>query len=749
MAEGYITSFFQLFEADKGPHQIDEIQVPLIQRDYAQGRSDANASMIRGSFLEALHEAVVGDQSISLDFVYGDVVEGRLEPLDGQQRLTTLFLLHWYIASRAGKLATDARWKQFRYATRPSAERFCALLGEHAYPGSDGLAQWLRNQSWYLHTWNYDPTVQSMLTMLDAIHCRFGSVDFELAWDRMTSSTKPAVSFNLLPLDASQGSALYIKMNSRGKPLTSFENFKAHMEQVVAALDDAPLLGGKMDTTWPDIFWPYRDSNTLVDDQMLRYLEFLFEVTFWRENEQAKENTFRQVQQLFNTTDPKAPERLAWLIAATDIWAEEPISNAYSISAYFGEYLESDASGTPGRLPIYRADLDLLEQCCKTYSRSGNPRKFGWPETLLLYAFIIHRMGKTTDFRRRLRILRNLIEASANELRLDLMPGLIRDVETLVSTADIRQALHLTTFNAAQRAHELKKVEVLENEPSITGAMWRLEDHHLLRGSLFAFNLDTDATTFNARAAMFNQCFDQRDLWPDLACGLLAIGNYSRLKGARFYFGSGQETSWREVFTGGDHHQAKETRRILALLLDKLAQSPADCKAELQSVTAGYLATPPGAGGYDWRLYMVRYPTMRDGRSGIYVSVDRQLGYCLCMLDRTQLNSYYRDAVISAIVMQAAVAPDRVEQMFFGGAHNARRMKLKRSGMTVECVPEGFKIIPPVDAAQLGDYLSIAANFGIVSDSLNIAKMPDGITDAVDRIDLGGKFLADLVTTGL
>ncbi|MGP4802151.1 DUF262 domain-containing protein [Agrobacterium cavarae] len=749
MSEGYVTSFVKLFNTEVGPYRIDRIQVPLIQRDYAQGRSDATASAIRDSFLDALHKAAVGEQGISLDFVYGEIVEGRLEPLDGQQRLTTLFLLHWYIASRADELFPDAPWKQFRYATRLSAERFCELLVEHAYPGKACVSKWLRNQSWYLHTWNYDPTVQSMLTMLDAIHRRFDGVDFAQAWSRLTSDTQPAISFHLLPLEASQGSALYIKMNSRGKPLTAYENFKAHMEQVVAGLPQAADLATRMDTAWPDIFWPYRTADTLVDDRMLGYLEFLMEVLFWRDGGRAIESAFRQVEQLFDPTHAGSSERLAWLIKATDIWASAPGSDAEPICAYFARYLESATSSMPGKLPIYRADLDLFGQCCKTYSRSGNPRQFGWPETLLLYAFIVHRMEDTADFERRLRILRNLIEASTNELRLDLMPGLIKDIDTLMATPDVRKALVLTTFNAGQRVHELKKIDILQREPAKTEAMWRLEDHHLLRGSLVAFDLDSDLATFNARQAMFKQCFDSRELWPDLATGLLAIGNYSRLKGSRFYFGSGLETSWREVLTGRNHIEASETRRVLANLLDKLSQSSTDPKATIVNIVDSFLTTGPGIAGHDWRRYMVRYAMMRAGKSGIYVSADQALGYCLCMLDKTQLNSYYRDPLLSAVVKEAGAPEDRIREWFSGGANNPRRLELRQSGMTIECLPNGFKVDPPADTAQRNAYLPVAGTHGLINDNLSIAKMPDGITDAVDRIDLGGRFLADLVAAGL
>ena len=749
MTDGYVTSFVRLFE---GPNQVNSIRVPLIQRDYAQGRSDANAGAVRDNFLGALHKSIREDQPIKLDFVYGEIVDddqfgSRFEPLDGQQRLTTLFLLHWYIASRAGQLAPDARWTKFQYATRLSSERFCQLLAANAYPGEAGVSDWLKDQSWYLHTWNYDPTVQSMLKMLDAIHERFAGEDFAQVWARLTSQAKPAITFHVLPMKASQGNTLYIKMNSRGKPLTSFENFKAHIEKVVDGLPDTEL-ASKMDVDWPDIFWDPTAVDKLVDDQMLRYLEFLMEVLFWRDGKQAAGNTFEQVEKLFNPTATHASDRLAWLIKATDIWTTLETSQANSVADYFARYLQNESSGTPDTLPIYRSNVDLFGQCAATYCCLSGSRKFGWPETLLLYAFIVHRISDTPDFPRRLRILRNLIEASENELRLERMPGLISDVEKLVSTYELREAVVLTTFNTAQRAHELKKIDVLDSEPELTQAIFQLEDHHLLRGNLFAFDFDCNSATFVARQVMFDRCFNDKALWSVLAAALLAIGNYSRLKGRRFYFGSGQETSWREVFTGGGYREVKETRRILADLLDRLTHSSSEPKIEIDNIVAGYLAADPAA-GYDWREYMVRYPIMRSGKSGIYVSSDGQLGYCLCMLDKTVLRSYYLDAVLTAVAARAGAPADRLEKWFFGSAQNRRPMQLKKSGMTIECVPEGFRIEPPSDAAQLDAYLQAAARHGATHDSLIIAKRPDGITDAADRIALGGKFLAELIATGL
>src|SRR5690606_23950519 len=94
--------------------KVEHVEVPLIQRDYAQGRDSVKE--VRGDFLGALYHAASQpreslESPLVLDFVYGSVEKEphcRFLPLDGQQRLTTLFLLHWYTAWNDGCL-TDFR----------------------------------------------------------------------------------------------------------------------------------------------------------------------------------------------------------------------------------------------------------------------------------------------------------------------------------------------------------------------------------------------------------------------------------------------------------------------------------------------------------------------------------------------------------------------------------------------------------------------------------------------------------------
>lgn len=114
--------FLQLLSNDKVIAEnetwqpLSKIEIPIIQRDYAQGREGKEE--LRKNFLTALRE-VVNDKSLELDFVYGSVKNKILQPLDGQQRLTTLFLLHWFVAVKENKLDDELKklLTKFTYET--------------------------------------------------------------------------------------------------------------------------------------------------------------------------------------------------------------------------------------------------------------------------------------------------------------------------------------------------------------------------------------------------------------------------------------------------------------------------------------------------------------------------------------------------------------------------------------------------------------------------------------------------------
>lgn len=95
-----------------------------------------------------------------------------------------------------------------------------------------GIKNYVENQWWFTSRWSTDPTISSMMVMLDDIdrHYRDWSQEQMLeVWDKLTN--KNQIQFwNLRLEDLETSDDLYIKMNSRGKPLTNFEHFKAEME---------------------------------------------------------------------------------------------------------------------------------------------------------------------------------------------------------------------------------------------------------------------------------------------------------------------------------------------------------------------------------------------------------------------------------------------------------------------------------------------------------------------------------------
>lgn len=274
---------------------VETVEIPIIQRDYAQGREQC--ADVLHAFLASIHIALQGvpGQALDLDFIYGTFEDsgGRvLSLLDGQQRLTTLFLLHWYLAMCEEQLDDfRVRWtkrgrSKFTYATRPSSLEFFDALAnasvepprkDNAWNGE--LSTLLIDSNWFFLSWRSDPTVTACMTTLDAIAGEFGIT--KGLYSRLIDEEQPPITFHFLDLERfGLTDDLYIKMNARGKPLTPFENFKAWL---VGRVGNEPWAKGfdlALDQKWMDLFWRLAlkqkensaDVPPAVDDLYLRFM---------------------------------------------------------------------------------------------------------------------------------------------------------------------------------------------------------------------------------------------------------------------------------------------------------------------------------------------------------------------------------------------------------------------------------------------------------------------------------------------
>ena len=253
----------------------NKIVIPLIQRDYAQGRKEEEEKARK--FLVAILDGMKSVNGLNLDFIYGSSTEdNKFTPLDGQQRLTTLFLLYFYLSLKDNNIAIDELSK-FTYEVRASSTDFIEdLIKNKNNLSAVKLRKSIEKSNWFFLSWNNDPTVISILNMLELIEKIFNNTRFS-DLEKITFDTLLLNEFDLTD-------ELYVKMNSRGKPLSNFENFKSEFEKSVEKRFENNKVEefsfkSKLDNEWLHIFWKISKYNPIKADEI--YYNFFSNITLF------------------------------------------------------------------------------------------------------------------------------------------------------------------------------------------------------------------------------------------------------------------------------------------------------------------------------------------------------------------------------------------------------------------------------------------------------------------------------------
>ena len=628
------------------------IQVPMIQRDYAQGRE--SEAEVRDEFLDALHRALILDADddalpLNLDFIYGSVEdEGktRFLPLDGQQRLTTLFLLHWYIAW------ADSCWESFRellladghsrfsYGVRPSStEFFNALVKFQPDESPDSLesvSRLVTNQPWYFRYWRLDSTIQSSLRMLDAIHQRFR--DSSGLYERIIDTEQPAITFQLLDLENfGLSDDLYIKMNARGKPLTAFETFKARYEQELESQFEgesrsignksfsvAEFFSRRMDTAWADFFWVYRSTETNLFDA-------------------AVMNLFRAI--VLATRDPESDS----YVDDISLLRDRSVKSSYAVFHNKGwldrnfsdvlilllETWSKKGTDFATQLP----DANYFDEVSIFKAAVSGPTDLGYVDIVRFIGYVVYLREQSDSpdagaFQEWMRIVFNLAVNTAYDRPADLQ----RSVSGLLSMAphsgDILRFFAATDrptagFSPQQVSEEKLKAELILADPDWRPLIDRAEGHGYLRGQIefllhFCGALDkwkaaddvnwghTAHTSLQERFETYlgkaEVMFTARGI-ADLGRyrwerALLSIGDYLLPSGGQnvsFLVNSATEqASWKRLLRGTGPKVA-EARILLQQLLDRFTANDT-LSAQLDEIIDGATGLEP------WRQAFVQTP---------------------------------------------------------------------------------------------------------------------------------------------
>ncbi|HUU87956.1 MAG TPA: DUF262 domain-containing protein [Candidatus Glassbacteria bacterium] len=595
------------------------IEIPKIQRDYVQGRKDKEIEKIAGKFLDDIVNCISNSKELNLDFVYGKVENNTLVPLDGQQRLTTLFLIHWYLALKENKLSDEVKKTllKFKYETRISSEDFCKTLVDENidYNAIDkNISDAIVDSKWYFLSWERDPTVSSMLNMLDKIHDKFRNLE-EGLFEQLI--TKDIITFHFLPLkEFKLSDELYIKMNARGKPLTAFETFKANFSGYLKTIEQR----SKLDNEWLDIFWNLENNKNaeMVTERVdERFLNFFTNITL---NFYVEKNDI--VKSFIDDYD---------------------ISNIYEIVYENEDYINSIVSILDS-LAEYSDEESIFFDFLKSN------RQINYWERLRFYVlcrFFI-KFGKVTNdnertLKRWLRVTDNLIKNTRVESTRNYIDGIhsinelsnnIDDIYNYISSSPDK----IKYFSKLQRLEESLKAKLIQVDENWENVFIKIEKHSYFDGQIgFIMEYSKkdgenyDKSIFEKYSASLSELFSDnfKENYDFLfQRALLVKGDYLPQIGSDNYtfctFDEALRTkldNWRKVFND------KEKTLFLKGLLDSINED--SLIKDLQNVIKEHEIG-------DWRQYIINNPNY------IFYCTNRHIRWYsenkIYLLSKTQMN---------------------------------------------------------------------------------------------------------------
>lgn len=628
-----------------------DIVIPVIQRDYAQGRREERR--VREGFVAALKEALTENRTLMLDFIYGEVEDDVFLPFDGQQRLTTLFLLHWYAAARKEAFSPQhdkfrERLRRFRYEVRESSQSFCRELAEHAdilrqnASGSEKPSFLITDACWFSPAWNHDPTVTGMLTMLDAIHVSFS--DVPCLMERLEAADCP-VRFYFARLSKLGNSAddIFITMNARGKHLTAWEHFKAQFlpwirETYPERADD---MARKLDNDWLDVFWTHfagrsnkegKDGAAVTDRCFSAFLQYMADLMLALPDKRAADDTDGPTDEdLFSRmTAALSPSRISlcpdkdnmvFLCAVLDALHERILPEGKGIASFFADrFVVASAATMPvaGKISLFSQSgerTDLFRLCCEG--------RLTHAESFILFACLLMLTESTPakDAARRLRILRNVLEHSSHEFVPEYKARQLREVHELMVKGRLAEK---SRFNSWQIREEKAKENLRnahEGNTELQESLDYLEDHPLLRGRIAVFSRRSDDSGQNEKNIVFDNgtviqgrtFFLQAFAVPYdvMVRGLLRFGNYALPVRQRFFFGSQKSADRKELFSSSpDTPHFRRMRKTLQRLM-QATENAENLEDAINHMAELWLRRCEQKRRLPWRYYFVKYKAMR------------------------------------------------------------------------------------------------------------------------------------------
>lgn len=613
------------------------IIIPKIQRDFAYGR--ANNTTNRTRFLDKIIKSVIpgSNTEIELDFVFGRLDQNSVphvfEPIDGQQRLTILFLLYLYVGKRSGKTSTELEFlEKFSYETRDSSNEFCnklVAISPRYFNGTNdykSIVDYVQDQWWYNSVWSADPTIASMLVMLGDIHLRlkdYSDTDMQDVWDAMCRN----IYFWLITLDdLNTTDTLYIKMNSRGKSLNDFEHFKAELDRYT----DSSEISSKIDSVWTNLLWQYRATKDHIDETNVdseKYTENalneLFYNLFYRfltiegckmglfeypkDSDYGNEPLLELAEKVL-TKHPNAIQRLKTILDFLD--------SQLTVEDFFNRFITTKYVKTTEDVFTTENDYRVYIGEITDFLKIATGCDVSLSNTLFLEAFFefIYRKASANsktdneeiidipeaDFIDRLRILRNL----QNNLQIHNyeMKDLLNRTDRIVCLGDLFEGDIKDAYTSLQKNQEVFKLNWKTSHSREDWLLLKsLENTWYLYGNLSPLMVVNNTLEIKYMIGFLHYFSVESNLLNLKRQALLAAGDYATInQGLKRYARADNDLSWyNQIFIFANTNFAP----TFGKLVDDLDKQ----KLSIQQYVDNYIYKSISQSRYDWRYYLILY----------------------------------------------------------------------------------------------------------------------------------------------
>ena len=279
-----------------------KIIIPDLQRDYCWGDKaviDIKTKKTRElvtDFVKNIIDIFENESNtiLTIGLVYGyEQPHNHIQICDGQQRLTTLFLLLGVINIKAGGCFDDyiiSKEEQnddyephLQYAIRESTLYFLSDLARNVFISQNTSITDIKSSNWYFNEYDFDASIQSIISALlrieDALkdNVNINFVDF----GKFVLNNLKVLYYDME--NRSRGEETYVVINTTGEPLSSTENIKP-------LLLGRPSLSKREIETYSDQwenreewFWQNRGKDNTADNGLNEFFIWYWQIGLMQE----------------------------------------------------------------------------------------------------------------------------------------------------------------------------------------------------------------------------------------------------------------------------------------------------------------------------------------------------------------------------------------------------------------------------------------------------------------------------------